>query len=59
MFWSAGTYHTWIHHGTVWLIDWLFDFISISGKPEKAEIAYLAGDLNGMFHIGCVKFTTM
>ncbi len=27
------------------LIDWLIDFIYIRGKPEKAAIAYLAGDL--------------
>ncbi len=27
------------------LIDWLIDFIYIKGKPEKAAIAYLTGDL--------------
>ncbi len=30
------------------LIDELIDFIYISGKPEKAAIVYLAGDLKNL-----------
>ncbi len=54
---SVGDYGTTGDCLVVWLIDclldWLIDFIYIRGKPEKAAIAYLAGDLMTSCRLCC------
>ncbi len=41
--------HKWSMTISVQTDIWLIDFIYISGKPEKAAIAYLGGDLKNVY----------